>query len=509
MRAAIDSALAQSWPATEVIVVNDGSADGGATAEIARSYGDRIHYIEKPNGGVASALNAGISAMKGDVFCWLSHDDRHWPNKIERQMAEWEKRGHSDIVLISDYRLINEHSDTIADVRLAHETLAAKPQYTLLRGSIHGCSVFVPRKLFAKVGTFDESLPTTQDYDLWHRMQRAGIEFVHMPEILIDSRWHAEQGSKKINHIHEATQFWLRVVKDIGVDEREALEGSNFRFLAQMADFLATNGLTDAADCLMEQANQGLSDILVSIIIPTYNRYHLLAGAISSALKQTHRRIEIIVVDDGSTDDACSLETIVARHASHIRLLRQANSGPAAARNRGWMAARGKYVAFLDSDDLFLPHKIESQLRFMEATCAAFSHTSYFRHWARKRGLVRINSGAGNKFPQIIGGCGIATPTVMMLNNLKDNFQFPEGVRLGEDIILWLRVAAKHGIEGLDSALTVVRASQESTGYDTSKLSKGIANILAAVREDVDLARHETEVARLAHAANTIEAPTI
>ena len=74
LREAIDSALAQTYSNFEVIVVNDGSNDGGETDRIATSYGEKIRYFRKENGGVASALNMGIKHMKGDYFSWLSHD---------------------------------------------------------------------------------------------------------------------------------------------------------------------------------------------------------------------------------------------------------------------------------------------------------------------------------------------------------------------------------------------------------------------------------------------------
>ena len=86
MREAIDSALAQTYPNLEVIVVNDGSRDNGLTEEIARSYGERIRYFSKPNGGVSSALNMGIRNMRGEYFSWLSHDDVYEPDKIAKQV---------------------------------------------------------------------------------------------------------------------------------------------------------------------------------------------------------------------------------------------------------------------------------------------------------------------------------------------------------------------------------------------------------------------------------------
>ena len=83
---AIDSALAQTYPNVEIIVVNDGSKDEGATEQIALSYGDKIRYFSKENGGSSSALNMGIANMTGEWFSWLSHDDLYLPNKLERQI---------------------------------------------------------------------------------------------------------------------------------------------------------------------------------------------------------------------------------------------------------------------------------------------------------------------------------------------------------------------------------------------------------------------------------------
>ena len=90
MREAIDSAIAQTYQNIEIIVVNDGSNDNGKTREIALSYGDKIRYFEKENGGVSTALNLGIKEMKGEYFSWLSHDDVYYPNKVERQVRELE-----------------------------------------------------------------------------------------------------------------------------------------------------------------------------------------------------------------------------------------------------------------------------------------------------------------------------------------------------------------------------------------------------------------------------------
>lgn len=102
---------------------------------------------------------------------------------------------------------------------------------------------------------------------------------------------------------------------------------------------------------------------LVSVIIPTYNRSHVICKAIESVLHQTYKNIELIVVDDGSTDDTPSK---LAVYGQRVRVLRQDNSGPSVARNRAVKASHGEILAFLDSDDLWLPTKIEQQVYVLE-----------------------------------------------------------------------------------------------------------------------------------------------
>ena len=91
LRESIESAINQTYKNIEIIVVNDGSNDDNKTENIALSYGSKVKYIKKKNGGVASALNLGIEKMTGDYFSWLSHDDLYTPNKIKNQVDILEK----------------------------------------------------------------------------------------------------------------------------------------------------------------------------------------------------------------------------------------------------------------------------------------------------------------------------------------------------------------------------------------------------------------------------------
>ncbi len=109
----------------------------------------------------------------------------------------------------------------------------------------------------------------------------------------------------------------------------------------------------------------------VSVIIPTYNRARYVTKAIDSVLAQTCPDHEIIVVDDGSTDDT---QAVLQPYASRIRILTQKNSGPSAARNAGIQAARGRWIAFLDSDDEWLPGKLAAQLADLEKRPDLIAH---------------------------------------------------------------------------------------------------------------------------------------
>jgi glycosyltransferase involved in cell wall biosynthesis len=106
---------------------------------------------------------------------------------------------------------------------------------------------------------------------------------------------------------------------------------------------------------------------LVSVVIPTFNRAHCIAATIESALAQTHRDLEIVVVDDGSRDDTAAVVARVEARDPRVRYVHQDNAGVSAARNRGFAEARGEFVALLDSDDLWLPDKLAAQVRCLEA----------------------------------------------------------------------------------------------------------------------------------------------
>jgi glycosyltransferase involved in cell wall biosynthesis len=217
LREAIESALAQTYMNIEVIVVNDGSNDGGKTEEIAKSYGDKIRYFSKENGGVSTALNLGIQQMTGEYFSWLSHDDMYYPEKIEKQVRYLENKMDKNIITYCAEEMIDENSQTIQIFRIDKRYL--KNIYlTILSTSIGGCSLLIPKVCFDKVGLFNEKLKTTQDNEMWLRIARAGFQFKHLPDILVKSRVHAEQVSNVLSGSHqkETDDFYIWAIHHLG-----------------------------------------------------------------------------------------------------------------------------------------------------------------------------------------------------------------------------------------------------------------------------------------------------
>lgn len=212
---------------------------------------------------------------------------------------------------------------------------------------------------------------------------------------------------------------------------------------------------------------------MTSVIIPTFNRAAFLREAIDSVLAQTEKDFELIVIDDGSTDHTADL---VAAYGNQVRYLFQPNAGAAAARNLGIRHAAGSFITFLDSDDLWLPRKLERQMEWMAA------HPNFLlcytgEIWIRRG--VRVNQknihakSGGWIYPLCLPRCIISPSSVLMRRELFDKAGlFDEQLPICEDYDLWLRVAAPFEVGFIPEPLIVKRGghsgqlSQREWGID-------------------------------------------
>jgi hypothetical protein len=207
----------------------------------------------------------------------------------------------------------------------------------------------------------------------------------------------------------------------------------------------------------------------VSIIIPAYNASGLLEAAIASIAAQTLREIEVILVDDASSDDtAAQARTLLARHGLAHEVIRlAANAGPAAARNRGVAAARGTYVAFLDADDEWLPDKLRLQVALMEAN-PKVTLCGCQADWVDGSGTVigplyqDLPALLPDGWKLLLWNCYVATPCAMARRRDLGTEPFDPRLRIGEDRDLWIKLAS-NGVVGLvPEKLVNIRVSPAS-----------------------------------------------
>lgn len=210
---AISSALAQTYPNVEVIVIDDGSDDQGKTEQIAKAYGERIRYFRKENGGVSSALNLGIQLMRGDYFSWLSHDDIYCEEKIEAEvkalLADGGDGSPERKVAYCNFSLIDSQSKPVPNHKAytaMQRSLTAKEalHVVLKNGSLNGCAFLIPRKLFEECGGFDESLRYAQDALMWYQMFARGYSLTVVPQTLVKNRIHQKQQTQTGRHRYAA-----------------------------------------------------------------------------------------------------------------------------------------------------------------------------------------------------------------------------------------------------------------------------------------------------------------
>lgn len=504
---AIDSALAQTYKNIEIIVVNDGSTDG--TDKILKSYGDKIRYIKKKNGGVSSALNLALEKMQGDYFSWLSHDDTYEPNKIETEINYLIKNNYigKKVIVFSDYYLINTKGDVIGKSIKPHQEIIDKPEYIFMKGHINGLSLLIPKEAFNTYGGFDTKLLCTQDYVKWKEMAKT-YKFVHIPEILVSTRWHAAQVTNSNPLVlTEGNAFYRELIDATTKKRREELEGGEYCFYKELEAFYNNSVYTEVADyCkekaekIFEEAKKKAPEKKVSVIIPFYNRRKEVLRAVKSVLNQTHKNFEIILIDDGSTDDISEIQQLAEKNNSIKLYHNKENRGASASRNVGILKSTGDYIAFLDSDDEFKPGKLKTQVHYMVASNAVISHTSYERNMSGKKEVIHSGCDHGHCERKMIYNCSIATPTVMLKTDWvrKNKLLFNEKLKIGEDTCFWLEILKRNSyLVGIDNPFTTVNVGDNAAAYTDDKQMVGLKTIIHYLLNSEYYSKYDYEISLL------------
>jgi chondroitin synthase len=345
---AIDSALAQTYRDFEIVVCNDGSTDR-TRAILNQRYGQhpKIKILHQENAGIGAASNAAISAAAGMYILHLDADDVLEPTAIEVLLPELEARPDHGCVYGSYFRF---------ESNLEERTEGwSVPNFNRIR-MMYGMMVHPPRlfrkREWSRVGGFDTSMANAVDYDFYLRLS-AISKLHHVDSFLYNYRIHAASTS----HVYASTQKEnTRQIQELHL---RSLGLTAWEVVPDLDGHSAKNVKFQRKKIIQQD---GLP--LVSIVIITKNRAHLLADSIRSCLWQTHSDFEIVVVDDGSTDR--TEDVVKSFNDPRIRYIRQDPLGIPFARNKGVQEAVGEWVVIMDDDDLMLPSRIADHLRVVQ-----------------------------------------------------------------------------------------------------------------------------------------------
>ena len=208
----------------------------------------------------------------------------------------------------------------------------------------------------------------------------------------------------------------------------------------------------------------------ISVIIPCYNNFIFFERCINSAINQTYKNIEIIIIfDDGNKKDLKNLKLILKKKQKKIKLIiNSKNMGAGLSRNKAAKLAKGKYIAFLDSDDVWTRNKLKHQLAFMKKRKITISHTSYY---IIDENNVKIGFQIAKykqTYHNLLNSCDIGLSSLMIEKNLFLKNKFTSN-KTKEDYASWLKIAKKMDIYGLNKPLLLWRKTRNSLSSNTSQ----------------------------------------
>ncbi len=213
---------------------------------------------------------------------------------------------------------------------------------------------------------------------------------------------------------------------------------------------------------------------LISIITPAYNAEKFIGSTIESVLLQTYQNWEMIIVDDCSTDNTVKVVEEYCNIDSRIRIIKHSkNQGVAAARNTALSKAKGEYIAFLDSDDIWMPQKLDSQYHYMEDNDYVLTYTAYQKYISETNEKGKIIT-VPKKMTRtaIFYNTAIACLTVMVNKEKAGNFEMPL-LKHSEDQCTWQSILAKgYSAYGLNENLALYRVSEGSLTANKGKAAK-------------------------------------
>ena len=408
---AIESVLNQTYTDYEIIVINDGSTDN--TYQVLQPYMKKIRYFSQENKGLSATRNQGIKMAKGKLISLLDADDLFLYYKLQEQVAIFEAEPSIGLVQ-SGWRVVNEKGEKIEDVKPWHKSPELDLVTWLKWKATNPSGMMFRKEWLERVNGFNEDLRRLEDFDIVIRLALAGCQATWFPKVAVCYRQHRGNMTRnllaqieveekildelfsnpnlpgKIQHLEKELRYgsliWncWRLYKTSNFSEMATYLQKSLSYtsdpptvaictwieLFTKLDSQEGNQFNAYSFSQLPQWKKLISNIFnpvvprVSVIIATYNNAHYILEAIASIFNQTYRSYEIIVIDDGSTDNT---RQVLEPYLDKIRYLYQENKGVSHARNLGLEMARGEFISFLDADDFFLPDKLAKQVAVFDA----------------------------------------------------------------------------------------------------------------------------------------------
>ncbi len=243
---------------------------------------------------------------------------------------------------------------------------------------------------------------------------------------------------------------------------------------------------------------------LVSVIVPVFNRQDYVAETIESIVKQTYKNIEIIIINDGSTDDSEKIiRTFQSQYPDAINIIDQQNQGQVKARNNGLKIARGEFIAFLDSDDVWALDKIEKQIPlFTDKVGLIYSGVEYIDTWGNAIGSEQCDQDIkGAVYERLIVKNRMTGGTVIVKNEaLKKVGLFDETLEAAENWDLWIRVTQFYEVDFVDEALLKYRKHSGNMSSNNTLMLDATHSILEKYCLNANVEEVATEACEIATA---------
>tara|TARA_B100000795_G_scaffold269250_1_gene258081 strand:+ start:1780 stop:2553 length:774 start_codon:yes stop_codon:yes gene_type:complete len=210
----------------------------------------------------------------------------------------------------------------------------------------------------------------------------------------------------------------------------------------------------------------------VTVILPYYKKKIFFTKSFISAINQTYKNKEIIIIyDDKNKKDLKFIKKTISKYKNTRLIINSKNLGVSKSRNKGISLAKGKYIAFLDSDDVWKKNKLELQINFMKKKKINFSHTNYEIIDDKNNRVGKMHINETLHYDDLLKSCDIGLSTVILKKNIISKNPFPH-LKTKEDYVLWLKLSKKHRIRGLKKSLTQWRKLDSSLSSDIKQKVK-------------------------------------